>query len=92
MFVIFPFFVATGPLATLGIILIFAGIFLASLGFFEPVNPEKERRKTEKRGIGLVLIGPVPLVIDTKNKRLSAISIAIFIISILILIIFFNRI
>ncbi len=92
LFIIFPFFVATGIFAALGIFLIFAGIFLVFLGIFEPMGSEEMPTKAEKRALGLVLIGPVPLVIDTRNKRLSAISIAVFIILILILIIFFNRI
>ena len=42
-------------------------------------------KNTEKRGFGIVLIGPIPLIIDTKNRKLTLISMVLFTILLLIL-------
>ena len=86
IFLIFPFVVSTGPYAIIGAILIFLGFILIFLGFV-PMGAFQGDYDihTEKRGIGVVLIGPIPLIIDTKNRALTLLSIAIFLIMLIIL-------
>ncbi len=91
LFLIFPFIITTGPLGGLGILLLFLGSIVLILSFFD-ISPGfragygfGENMNVEKRGVGIVLLGPIPLIIDTKNKKLSLISIAIFAIAMLVL-------
>ena len=98
LFLIFPFVIATGPLGGLGILLVFLGSILFFLSFFDISTGFRagygfgKNVKVEKRGMGIVLLGPIPLVIDTKNKKLSLISIAIFAIAMLVLALLILRI
>ncbi len=85
IFLIFPFVVSTGPYAIIGAILIFLGFILIFIGFVPRGSFRGEDIHTEKRGIGVVLIGPIPLIIDTKNRALTLLSIAIFLIMLIIL-------
>lgn len=85
VFLIFPFIVSTGPFGFIGILLIFSGFILVFLGI-PSSEPENGIINLKKRGIGIVMIGPIPLVIDTDNKKLTLISIGIFLTVLLILI------
>ncbi len=85
IFLIFPFVVSTGPYAIIGAILIFLGFILIFLGFVPSGSFHGEDIHAEKRGIGVVLIGPIPLIIDTENRALTLLSIAIFLIMLIIL-------
>ncbi len=91
LLLIFPFIVTTGPLGGLGVLFLFLGSILLLLSFFDISTGFRagyglgKDMNTEKRGVGVVLLGPIPLIIDTKNKRLSLISIAIFVIAVLVL-------
>ena len=89
IFLIFPFIVSTGPYALLGALLVFLGFILVFMGFIpgEMLRGDYEMH-TEKRGLGVVLVGPIPLIIDTKNRKLTLISLAIFLIAILLLILY----
>ena len=103
LLVIFPFLMTSSPIGALGILLLMLGGILLFIGMateyagYELAGPENdvqngEGRRVEGRGIGLVMIGPVPLIIDTKNRRLTLISIAIFIIGIIVLAVLFLRV
>ena len=71
IFIIFPFVVGTGWLMVLGVILIFSSIvavMFTALSSQEtvrmPPGHQNERRTDTKAG-GLILIGPVPIVISS---------------------------
>jgi uncharacterized membrane protein len=91
LFLMFPFVVSTGPYAIIGSILIFIGFILMFLGFvpLESGAFHFDEPLIEKRGLGIVFIGPIPLIIDTKNKILTTISIAVFLIALTVLILYF---
>jgi len=92
-FIIFPFIISSGPMGILGSLLLTAGIILLFFGIvteimgYEIIGQDIGANSTtvEKRGIGLVMVGPVPLIIDSKNRKLSIISLIVFIIGIIIL-------
>jgi len=88
--VIFPFIMSTSPLGGLGILLIMLGGILLFIGFATDYNPYEQNMETETRshGIGVVLIGPIPLIIDTNNRKLTVISMALFAVGIILLVIF----
>ncbi|MEW5760112.1 MAG: DUF131 domain-containing protein [Candidatus Thermoplasmatota archaeon] len=83
-----PVFFGTGIIAALGIILIIISFFIAFFSFFptaEKTSFEKdifeEKKKVEKKGGGVILIGPVPIAIGTDFKTtmlLVFIAFAIF--------------
>ncbi len=91
-FIIFPFITSSSPLSALGILFLMLGGMLLFFGLATEyadydIGPGIENSTKESRGrtLGLVMIGPVPLIIDSKNRKLTAISIAIFIAGIAIL-------
>ena len=91
--IIFPFIMTSSPLDGLGILLLMFGGLLLFFGLltehmgYEVVGSEGAgETKVESRGLGLVMVGPVPLIIDTKNRKLTLISLAVFIVGIAILI------
>ena len=89
-FVIFPFIMTSSPLASLGILLLMIGTILLFFGMatemigYEAIHDEEETQ-IEKRTLGFVMVGPVPLLIDTKNRKLTVISLVIFIIGLALL-------
>lgn len=92
LLLIFPFVVTTGPLGGFGVLLLFLGSVIFILSFFD-ISPGFKagydfggEAKTEKRGVGIVLLGPIPLIIDTKNKRLSVTSLVIFLTAVIVLV------
>ena len=93
LILIFPYVMTTGPIGGLGILFLFLGSVLFFLSLFD-ISPGfragygfGEKVDAGKRGIGIVLLGPIPLIIDTNNKRLSLISVAIFVTAVLVLVI-----
>ncbi len=91
-FIIFPFITSSSPISALGILFLMLGGMLLFFGLATEyadydIGPGIENSTKESRGrtLGLVMIGPVPLIIDSKNRKLTAISIAIFIAGIAIL-------
>lgn len=91
IFIVFPFIISSGPLGFAGAVLIFAGFILLFLGFLPSKSHFESdiHEKAYKRGIGIVMIGPIPLIIDSKNKTLSLISLVIFIIAVILMLLFY---
>jgi len=88
IFIIFPFIYGNGLLIFIGIILIFISFpifMLSQFGFADEIFSGKEvmapeEIKTEKHAGGLILIGPIPIVISSDWKTaliLMAIGIGI---------------
>jgi uncharacterized protein (TIGR00304 family) len=92
-FLIFPFIIGSGVYATLGILLIVASFFLYLINLrnvtisHEPQNENSKPLKKENRveGGGIVLIGPIPIIIGSNWK----ITIILVIVAILILVAFY---
>ena len=91
---IFPMIITTSPLGGLGVLMIMLGGIILFLGLaMEPLENAHEgypevQEETHSRGVGLVLIGPAPLLIDTDNRDLTLISLALFAAGIGILLLF----
>ncbi len=88
IFIIFPFIYGEGILMFIGIILIFLSLFLFI--FLTPHVISKEYSKhagyetqTERHVGGLVLIGPIPIVVSS-NWKIALILLAIALIIILV--------
>ncbi len=101
LFFIFPIFYSTGPLGALGMLLIFASIFLFFIAPFtyneekiskinENEMPRKENQiRSEKHYGGVILIGPIPIVFGSdKNQALNAVIFAIIILMLLAIFLF----
>jgi uncharacterized protein (TIGR00304 family) len=97
IFIIFPFIYGNGLLMMLGIILIFISfpLFMFSRFRFEEEVFSGEEAiapgeiKTEKHAGGLILIGPIPIIISSDWKTaLILISVAIAIITALLILSF----
>jgi uncharacterized membrane protein len=96
LFIIFPFIVTNSPIGALGSLLIMVGIIALFFGMMADIpihNTDIEGNRAiptpEKRGIGFIIVGPVPLIIDTENRRLTLISIIVFITGIVVLLVLF---
>lgn len=92
IFIIFPFVYGEGILMFIGIILIFLSLFLFI--FLTPYVISKEYSKhtgyemqTKRHAGGLILIGPIPLVISS-NWKIALILLAIALI--IIILVFFG--
>ncbi len=88
IFIIFPFIYGEGILMFIGIILIFLSLFLFI--FLTPHFINKEYSKhagyemqTKRHAGGLILIGPIPIVISS-NWKIALILLAIALIIILV--------
>ncbi|MEA2054080.1 MAG: DUF131 domain-containing protein [Candidatus Thermoplasmatota archaeon] len=77
IFIIFPFIYGNGPLMLMGMLLIFISfvIFIFST-FSKAQSMEDMPLKTEKHAGGLILIGPIPIVISS-DKKLALVLMAI---------------
>ena len=89
IFIVFPFIISSGIWGVLGAILIFTGFIMIFFDMISLRNCDYEDeniwKNAEKRGFGIVLIGPIPLIIDTKNRNLTLISALVFLILLTIL-------
>ena len=89
IFIVFPFIISSGTWGALGAILIFTGFVVIFFDMISLRNLGSEDgnlwKNAEKRGFGIVLIGPIPLIIDTKNRNLTLISALVFLILLTIL-------
>jgi uncharacterized protein (TIGR00304 family) len=94
VFVVFPFLAGSGIYAFLGFIFIFIAFLLFMFGFstyFEsdefPTNNNEfqPRKKTSVKGGGVILIGPIPIVIGSNWK----IAIVLMIVAIIVILVAF---
>ncbi len=93
LLIIFPFIITSSPVGLLGSLILMIGVVMLFFGIasdfmgYEIENTEMKDEHVEQRGIGFIMLGPVPLIIDTKNKKLTLISLGIFITAIVILLV-----
>jgi uncharacterized membrane protein len=94
---IIPIIIGTGPLAAISFLSIFAGMVLAFLSFFKVatrVDTTAEPMRTKKEWGGVILIGPIPIIIGSPGMLkgrgailllagLSLIVLALFLLTVL---------
>ncbi len=88
LFVVFPFVIGSGIYATLGILLIIASFILFMFTFStNPIDRETEyttiKTNSKIQGGGIILLGPIPIVIGS-NWKIALLLITIAIIFILL--------
>lgn len=80
IFIIFPFVVGTGWLMLLGVVFVFVSV----VAFMFTISPDERNQaaysqqtksRTEKKAGGLILIGPIPIVISSDKKLALALLI-----------------
>jgi uncharacterized protein (TIGR00304 family) len=81
LFLIFPFVIGSGIYATLGILLIIASFFLFMLPL--STNPIDRKTNSKIKGGGILLLGPIPIIIGS-NWKIALLLITIAIILLLI--------
>lgn len=93
-FIVFPFLAGSGIYAFLGFIFIFIAFLLFMFGFttyFESdefhtkYDEYQPRKKTSVKGGGVVLIGPIPIIIGSNWK----IAIVLMIVAIIVILVAF---
>ena len=91
---VFPFVVGTGRYAALGMVLFISAFFIYTLGWTHQGMPPEEKRtcqesrlqhKTKVQGSGIILFGPIPIVIGS-NWKLAVIG---MILAVVIFLLFF---
>jgi len=88
IFIIFPFIYGSGIVLLFGVILIFISMFMFAFSFPEEYEGEEyEGYEIKERKGGLILIGPIPIIITDDNK-IALIFVAIAIALIFLFIIF----
>jgi len=87
IFIIFPFFLGSGFLSFLGIFLIFLSFLTFIFSFHSKFEGET---KIEKKGGGILFIGPIPIIFSSNMSFIKILGIiaAIFLFFILIIILF----
>lgn len=100
LFLIFPVIYGTGIIGLIAVLMIFLGFFLVFLSFAIPSQRveepygsiEIERPQTEKKsqvkGGGVVLIGPIPIVFGS-DAKMAIVVMVLAIVLILLAILFF---
>lgn len=100
LFLIFPVIYGTGIVGLISILLIFLGFFLAFLSFaippdhveepYEPMEIERPQmeKKSQVKGGGVVLIGPIPIVFGS-DAKMAIIAMVLAIVMILLALLFF---
>ncbi len=90
---IFPFIITYSSAGALGILLIIAGIMMVFYGMAVDFRYGREETaetvSVEKRGLAFIMVGPIPLIIDTRNRRLTFLSITILLIVIIVVLLLF---
>ncbi len=86
LFIIFPFIYGTGIFMFAGIILILIAMFIFAFSFPSEFAHEGEYEIEEKKG-GLILIGPIPIII-TGDRKLAFLLVILSIIFISFLLAF----
>lgn len=75
----------------LGLLLVFIGILLIFIGIMAETLKAKEGGKSEVRGGGVVLIGPIPIVFGTDVGAIKWVLILTIIVMILAILFFSGR-
>ena len=82
IFIIFPFVAGTGWLILVGVLLVFTGVFLylVSVPLLVPLSDKVGKRYRKKtmtsRAGGMVLIGPIPIVVSS-DARLAVLLLVV---------------
>ncbi|KAA0002143.1 MAG: DUF131 domain-containing protein [Thermoplasmata archaeon] len=84
IFIIFPFIYGEGLLMFIGIILIFLSLIIFTFSQFHLMKEYENEMKVKKHAGGLILIGPIPIIISS-NWKVALILLAIAIIIIFLL-------
>ena len=71
-------------LVSIGIIIIFLGIFLVMIGIISEIT--KSDSKVEAKGAGIVMIGPIPIIFGTDAGSVKTVMALAIVLIILVLI------
>jgi len=97
VFLIFPFIIGFGLVALVGFLFLVLAFFMFILGFnptiptgelLTPAQENRERKQTIKGG-GIVLVGPIPIVIGSSWKIALALILAALVLILLVYFLFY---
>ena len=97
-FLVFPFIIGSGYVATIGVLFIILAFLLFVLGFSprttisEPTGlfQDKDEKPTVKGG-GIVLLGPIPIVVGSSWKITVALILAAIVLMLLVFFLFYFK-
>jgi uncharacterized protein (TIGR00304 family) len=99
VFLIFPFFIGSGLYSFFGILLLMVSLLLFISGFTPrksipqqlPPNPETREEKPTTKGGGIVLIGPIPIIVGSSWKIALTLILTTIVLSVILYFLFYYR-